>query len=174
MKIDQAADQLDRQGRAIFALTGGISEGEARWNPNAESWSILEVLNHLVDEEVLDFRCHFEHILYTPQQPWPEIDPQGWVKQKAYNLRSLEDSRKNFLTERETSITWLLKHPSADLDVAIIMDWGPLTAGDLLASWLAHDLLHLRQLVELRYHLTAKSSQPHDLLYAGKWRGGTG
>ena len=169
MKINQAADQLDRQGRAIITLTEGISVGEARWKPDDESWSILEVLNHLVDEEVLDFRCHLEHILYTPQQPWPEIDPQGWVKQKAYNQRSFEDSRMNFQTERETSIIWLLQHNSANLDAAVNLDWGPLTAGDMLVSWLAHDLLHLRQLIELRYHLTSKISRPYKVLYAGEW-----
>jgi hypothetical protein len=49
------------------------------------------------------------------------------------------------------------------------MPWGKLSAGDIMASWLAHDLLHLRQLLELRYHLTLTNSMPYMLEYAGKW-----
>jgi hypothetical protein len=39
----------------------------------------------------------------------------------------------------------------------------------MLASWLAHDLLHLRQLIELRYQLTKSNSTPFNVDYAGKW-----
>lgn len=169
MKIITAADQLDCQGRVILALTESVSDTDARWKPDAGSWSILEVLNHLVDEEILDFRRHLEHILYTPQQPWPVIDPQGWVKQKAYNQRSLGDSRRNFHSERAASIAWLLERPTVDLEPAVNLDWGSLTAGDMLASWLAHDLLHIRQLVELHYQLTTRGCQPYQILYAGEW-----
>ena len=169
MNVNKSASQLEHQGSAILSLTEDISDRDVRWKPDTESWSILEVLNHLVDEEILDFRRHLAHILYTPQQPWPEIDPQGWVTQHAYNQRSLSQSRKNFQTEREASIAWLLERPSADLDASIDLDWGSLTAGDMLASWLAHDLLHIRQLVELRYQLTAINVQTYEILYAGKW-----
>jgi len=169
VNINKAASQLEHQGWAILSLTEGISDGEVHWKPETTSWSILEVLNHLIDEEILDFRRHLAHILYTPQQPWPEIDPQGWVTQNAYNQRSLSESRMNFQTEREASIAWLLERPFMDLDASIELDWGPLTAGDMLASWLAHDLLHIRQLIELHYQLTVRGSRPYSILYAGEW-----
>lgn len=169
MDIEQASSQLAHQGQAIFALAGDLTEEEYRFKPDPEYWSILEVLNHLVDEEVLDFRRHLEHILFTPDKPWPKIDPQGWVTEKRYNDRQLGETLQNFKAEREKSIAWLatLGHPK--WDAAVEMPWGPLTAGDMLASWLAHDLLHMRQLVELRYSITAAASSPFSLEYAGEW-----
>ena len=169
MEINDAAHQLRHQGEAILALAADLQDSAAQWKPNAESWSILEVLNHLVDEEILDFRRHLEYILDTPDQPWPQIDPQGWVTEKNYNQRSLEETVINFKSERERSITWLLALNNPDWESAVTRSWGKLTAGDMLASWLAHDLLHLRQLVALFYDLTARESQPYSVQYAGEW-----
>lgn len=169
MEAEKAVEQLRYQGQAILALTGGLSEVEARNKPDPENWSILEVLNHLVDEEILDFRRHLGHILFTPDQPWPEIDPEGWVTEKNYNKFRLDETIQNFKAEREKSIAWLLGLSQPDWDAAISMPWGALSAGDMLSSWLAHDLLHLRQLVELRYQLTKNQCHPFDVTYAGKW-----
>ena len=164
-----AKTQLEHQGKAIGALTEGLTQDQARWKPGAESWSVLEVLNHLVDEEVMDFRGHLAHILHSPDDDWPEIDPQGWVTEKQYNERDLHLTRANFQKEREKSIIWLGTLENIDWKAGVEFSWGTLTAGDMLSSWLAHDLLHLRQLVELRYALTMKACQPYGVEYAGEW-----
>ncbi len=169
MNLEKAVKQLNSQGKAILALGKGLSIEQARWKPGPEDWSILEVLNHLVDEEQLDFRRHLHHILYTPQEPWPEIAPQDWVIAKKYNLLGLDQTLKNFKSEREKSIDWLNSLNNPDWNLSIKLSWGKLSAGDMLASWLAHDLLHLRQLVDLRYHLTNSDSMPFNIDYAGKW-----
>jgi hypothetical protein len=44
-----------------------------------------------------------------------------------------------------------------------------LRAGDLLAAWAAHDLLHLRQLVELQYECRRQQAAPYRVEYAGDW-----
>ena len=40
---------------------------------------------------------------------------------------------------------------------------------DLLASWVAHDLLHMRQLVELHWVYTIHQLEPYKVEYAGQW-----
>ena len=169
MELENACNQLNTQGQAILHLAGDLSLEQVRWKPDAHSWSVLEVMNHLVDEEVLDFRRHLDHILHTPGEPWPEIDPQGWVTSKHYNERQIEETLAAFTAEREKSIAWLQSLSDPDFDAAIPMPWGSLSAGDMLASWLAHDLLHLRQLIELRYALTQQASTPYSVEYAGGW-----
>jgi len=169
MEKQEMITQLDVQGQAILILMRGLTEEALRWKPNTSSWSMLEVLNHLVDEEIYDFRAHLEHILHTPNQPWPEIDPQGWVTQKQYNQRLLDESLANFGSERKASITWLKTLSEPNWESSVEFSWGNLSAGDMLASWVAHDLLHLRQLIELRYQLRDNFSQPFSVTYAGKW-----
>lgn len=169
MDLQTACTQLQTQAQAISALASSLTDEQARWQPNAESWSVLVVICHLVDEEIEDFRAHLDHILHTPEAPWPEIDPVGWVTQRRYSDRQLRDALAQFQQEREHSIDWLHSLENPDWDSAVSHPWGTLTAGDMLASWLAHDLLHTRQLTELRYQLTQSAAQPYRVGYAGKW-----
>jgi hypothetical protein len=39
----------------------------------------------------------------------------------------------------------------------------------MLVSWVTHDILHMRQLVELRYARALTLSAPYDDAYAGGW-----
>ena len=169
MNLERAINQLRQQGQAIITLSNGLTDSEVRWKPTPSSWSILEVLNHLVDEEVLDFQRHLDHLLHTPEAPWPEIDPQGWVTEKKYNETQLKKTLQAFQVEREKSITWLMDLSEPNWRSAVTFSWGDLNAGDMLASWLAHDLLHLRQLIKRRYQLTLNACKPFSLEYAGKW-----
>ncbi len=169
MKLENYQAQMVQHGAAIRSLAEGITDEQARWKPDPESWSILEVINHLYDEERQDFRVRLDIILYHPGETWPPIDPQGWVTSREYNKRDPGESLGNFLMEREKSLTWLEELASPDWQTTSPAPWGEIAAGDMFAAWVAHDLLHLRQLVELRYAYLAREAQPFSLQYAGDW-----
>ena len=63
-----AADRLAANADAFAALVDGVSDEQARWQPEPTQWSILEVVNHLADEEVEDFRRRMETTLLHPGQ----------------------------------------------------------------------------------------------------------
>ncbi|MFN8374079.1 MAG: DinB family protein [Anaerolineae bacterium] len=169
LDLNNCITLLKQQAQAIHHLLADVSAAQARWKPDAASWSILEVLNHLYDEEREDFRLKLKHLLdKLPGLP-PENDPQGWVTQRHYNQRDLDTSLAQFLQERENSLRWLQSLTAPDWDAALVFDMGKLSAGDLLASWVAHDLLHQRQLVELRYLYLLHQFQPYGVGYAGDW-----
>jgi len=169
MELTQAVSQLYHQGEAILSLCASLSEAQAHWKTDPENWSVLEVMAHLLKEERLDFRNHLGTIFQETQDIWPEMDPQQWVREKTKDPGPLEQILLDFKSEREISLAWLGALQSPDWEATITFEWGSLSSGDLLASWLAHDLLHLRQLVALRYHLTAMESKPFDVAYAGQW-----
>ena len=169
MELIQAVNQLHHQGEAILSLCAVLSETQARWKPDADSWSAFELMAHLLVEERLDFRSHLGYLFQKSQDIWPQIDPKQWEKEKAEDRGSLEQLLLDFKAERETSIAWLNALNNPDWEANISFEWGSLSAGDLLASWLAHDILHLRQLVELLYQLTARENQPFEVDYGGKW-----
>lgn len=169
MNIQYAIEQLDKNAERVRALVEGVEESQARWKPDEASWSILETVTHLYDEEREDFRVRFDLLLHRPEADWPPIDPQGWVVSRRYNERSLGASLEGYLTERDASLVWLRSLDAPDLERAKQAPWGIMTAGDMLAAWVAHDVLHLRQLVELLYAYQSEGVRPYSNRYAGDW-----
>ncbi len=161
--------QMSTHVGAISSLTLGISTEQARWKPDPEKWSILEVINHLYDEERLDFRLRLDIILHHPDQSWPPINPQGWVTERAYNSRDLVQSVDDFLLERQKSLAWLKGLDDPDWNASITVPFGQFSAGDIFTAWVAHDLLHLRHLVELHWACTVEAAEPYKVNYAGEW-----
>ena len=128
------------------------------------------MVNHLWDEEREDFRIRLNLILHDPLAAWPPIDPGGWVTARDYNGRELAASLQGFLAERAASLAWLRGLAAPDWDATVETPWGwRITAGDMLAAWAGHDVLHLRQLVELHWAHTARLAAPRTTIYAGEW-----
>jgi hypothetical protein len=169
MNIDPFITQMANNAQTIRALTEGVSNEQARWKPNPKTWSLLEVICHLVDEEREDFRTRVDTILHKPGEDPPGIDPQAWVSERQYNQRNPAEMIAAFLAEREQSLAWLRGLESPDWDAFWEAPWGPMRAGDIFVSWVAHDLLHTRQLVELHYLYTNTQVQPYQTVYAGDW-----
>jgi hypothetical protein len=169
MRIPYYLACLTHQAEAIARLVEGVDVAQARWKPTPEDWSILEVINHLYDEEIEDFRLSLQITLRDPDEEWPVNDPVRKVTEREYNSRDLGASLENFLDERTVSLEWLRMLESPMWSNKHTTQWGSRRAGDLLVSWVAHDLLHLRQLIELHFAYQRQLAQPYNLDYAGEW-----
>ena len=170
MNVETLIERLAANAEVFAGLTKDLPAEQIAWKPSPEKWSILEVLAHLLDEEREDFRTRIDGVLHRPLEDWPPIDPQGWVEERGYASRDLDETLRDFLSEREQSVSWLrgleapnweatYQHPAL----------GPLRAGDLLASWLAHDFLHIRQLTTLHWQFHCDTMEPYEVSYAGEW-----
>jgi hypothetical protein len=169
MEFKTLCRDLEHGAEIIRALVMGVTQAEAQVKPTLEAWSILEVICHLADEEREDFRQRVDYILNRPGEAWPPIHPGAWVTERHYNERDLERSLSDFLAERAQSLAFLKDLGSANWDISTVTPFGELKAGDLLSSWVAHDNLHMRQLIELRRVRLERLSSPYDIRYAGDW-----
>jgi hypothetical protein len=170
MEFQMLYQELANSTEMIRALLAGISQDESQFKPSRGSWSILEVVCHLYDEEREDFREHLDFILHRQDQDdWHPITPQAWVKLRKYNTRSFPTMRKKFFVEREKSLVWLKKMRNSDWNITYKSKFGSMRAGDMFASWVAHDNLHIRQLVELRRANIERMTKPYRIQYAGEW-----
>jgi hypothetical protein len=171
MDIASVVRRLDADADVFAALIRSVDSEQACWKPTPDRWSILEVVCHLADEETRDFRTRLDLMLHRPGERWPPIDPEGWAEDEDYLARNLGDEIERFRSERTRSIAWL--------EGLVDPDWsstyehpqvGELRASDLLASWLAHDLIHVRQINRLhRQYLEAVTVPGCGLDYAGRW-----
>ncbi len=169
MNFDFCLSQLAGDARRIRELAEDVADEQARWKPDPDSWSVLEVICHLLDEEREDFRVRLDITLHHPDEPWPGIDPGGWVAERNYNQQDPGQTLQDYLQEREASLTWLRGLPAPDWGATYEAPFGTISAGDLLAAWVAHDLLHMRQLVELHWAYATKQVAPYRTRYAREW-----
>ena len=169
MDIDGSTSRMADNAQRIRALVQDVPDQQARWKPDPDSWSILEVVGHLLDEERDDFYVRVDYTLHRPGETWPSIDPGGMVIERKYNEQDPDATLEAFLAEREASLAWLRGLSTPDWEVSYEAPWGAITAGDILAAWVAHDLLHMRQLVELHWAYTTDRLKPYSTDYAGQW-----
>ena len=170
MDVDFFIKRLTDNQKVIVDLVSPVSEDQMRWKPSSGTWSLLEVINHLYDEERDDFRRRLEFTFHRPGEPWPPIDPEAWVVEREYNTRDPRESLDLFCTERGQSLSWIADHRDEDWNTAHEHpNLGVMRAGDLLASWMAHDYLHIRQLARLHYLYGESRSRPYSPAYAGGW-----
>jgi hypothetical protein len=167
MNLTPYIDRLQGNADIVNVLLQNINEQQAAWKPDEKEWSLVEVINHLYDEEKLDFRAHFQQALQG--NPWTPINPPAWVAEHNYAQKDLLASLENFLNEREESIAWLNTLQNPDFSKSIKTNWGEISAGNLFHSWIAHDFLHIRQINELLYQYSQFSAQPYEVFYAGDW-----
>ncbi len=162
--------RLELSAPMIAAMLQDMSDRQLRWKPAPDSWSALEVLCHLYDEECEDFRVRLDLTLHRPEEPVPPIDPQGWVTSRAYQSHDPEEALEGWLAARRRSLDWLRGLESPDWERPCTnTHLSQLRAGDFLAAWAGHDLLHLRQLVELQWAYQAAHAAPYAPDYAGDW-----
>ncbi len=164
--------RLDAFPGALRAACSVVSDDDARWQPDENEWSIAQVALHMLLEEQQDFRPRVLSTLRDPTAPWAPIDPERAVAEKwgtvGVPLPVILDA---FARERADSIAQLRTlEGAADWSGAYIARNGPpLTAGQLLACWCAHDALHLRQISRRLHQLAARDAHGLDLGYAGEW-----
>jgi len=166
MNVEEMAGQLESNIEVIRQLAD-VSVEQARWRPAPGKWSLLEVVNHLHDEELEDFRPRVDLTLHHPDKPWPPFDPQAWPEERKYNERDLGESIGRLAKAREESLAWLKALDSPDWQLAREHPrLGTLRAGDFMASWVTHDFLHIRQLNRLRLAWANRLAEPFDNTYA--------
>jgi hypothetical protein len=169
LDFSQMTQLLATNAERIGHLVQDVAAAQARWKPDADSWSILEVVSHLYDEEREDFRLRLDIILHRPDEPWPPIDPQGWVTARRYNEGDLATAVAGFQRERAASLAWLQSVSEPEWQATYTAGFGPIRAGDMFSAWVAHDLLHLRQLVELHWAYLNRQLTGYNSRYAGEW-----
>lgn len=156
--LEDIIRQMTANAQAMHALLQTISVEQAAWKPDPETWSMQQVMEHVYNEERIDFRLLLKEMLSDPPQAIEYISGMDC-------RQALDD----FLTERLASIAWLQALKKPDWEARLAPPRNKINAGDVLVSWVAHDYLHIRQMNELLYAWNEKQVAPNSVQYAGGW-----
>ncbi len=161
--------ELQVNQNIIRDLLYGLDNDFYLWRSQPDKWNLLDIVCHLVDEEREDFRYRLKHVLETPQKEMPSINPVTWVTDRKYQEQDYDKTLRKFITERAASLDWLNSLPNPKWDHFYSHPkLGKLSASMFLHNWVAHDYLHIRQILNIKYnYLKFNSTEP--LNYAGEW-----
>lgn len=160
---------LERNQHVFFHLLNSLSPEQYMFKPEPKMWCLLEVVCHLLDEELEDFRARVSRILFEPNRPLQPISPETWPKERKYLDQDFERVLEQFLSERKQSVSWLKTLPDPNWGQTVDHpDVGPRSAQMFLTNWLAHDYHHIRQINSIQ-HAYLKYTSGDDLTYAGRW-----
>ena len=142
---------LSRTPDALDAMLRGLPDGWIIAHEGGATWSPYDVVGHLIHGEQTDWMPRAKIILEHGEAR--AFEPFNRVAQfEASNSRSLETLLDEFAGLRRANLRELesLQLTSADLERrGRHPELGVVTLGQLLATWVAHDLDHVVQIARV-------------------------
>lgn len=157
--FDHGYAVLERTPHVLQALLGGLPSVWTEAADRPDAWSPFDIVGHLIDGEETDWLPRARVILvHGRAQPFTPFDRN---RHRGRNRgRSLDVLLQEFAQLRAANLAALRSMQLAAPALALEGEHpqlGPVTLGQLLATWVAHDLTHLAQIgrVMARQYRTA-------------------
>jgi hypothetical protein len=145
-KISQAIDQLETTPNILRLFGNGLSEAQSSAKPSDVSWSVSEIIAHLVHTEHYCYGSRVQHILSGATAIVPSYDAKRFEAEGAYSGVPLMVGLARLGEARSVSARQLRGLKESDFGRrAIHESVGEFTLGELIYEWAAHDVGHIRQ-----------------------------
>jgi hypothetical protein len=152
--LENTISLLARTPTALNALLRDLPEAWTIRNEGENTWSVFDVIGHLIHGERTDWMPRAKIILqFGEEQPFEPFDRLAQMRES--EGKSLPQLLDEFAAVRSQNVTGLraLNLQAADLarrgrHPAL----GAVTLAQLLATWATHDLTHLHQISRVMAH----------------------
>jgi hypothetical protein len=139
-----------QQLTTLQAELAGIDETMLRRPEKPGKWSIMQVVQHLADTELV-YRYRMRMIL---AQPTPEIqgyDQDLWATNLKYNEMDLNEALEQIRVLRSANLKMLRKLSEAEMErYGIHSERGPESVRKIFQMLAGHDILHLNQIRRIK------------------------
>jgi hypothetical protein len=148
-QVEQAAEILEHTPMVLRSLLGNLSDEWTETTGNSEDWSPYDIVGHYIHAEETDWIPRAEIILKQGEnrtfEPFDRF--AQFEKSKGKTLGELLET---FAARRRASLetlkAWNLTDEQLQLK-ATHPELGLVNLEQLLATWVVHDLTHIRQIV---------------------------
>ncbi|PAE38331.1 DinB family protein [Bacillus sp. 7884-1] len=130
--------------------TEGLSEEELRFKPEANKWSIHQILIHVADSELVSTQ-RMKKVLSEEAPLLMSFDQDAWANSLDYENLDSEQHLLLFQLLRSSMLPILMQLPPEKWErVGIYADAGPFTLLQLLEYRVDHVRGHLAQIARVR------------------------
>ena len=145
--LAELVEVLERTPATLTALLDGLPQIWVTATEGAGTWSPYDVIGHLIHGERTDWIPRARHILNGDPRPFEPFDREAqFSASRGYRIGELlstfaELRRESLETLRGFALT------DSDLDLlGVHPALGEVTLGQLLTTWVVHDLDHIGQI----------------------------
>jgi hypothetical protein len=139
--------QLEQTTPALVKLVSGLEDNALDFKPEPDSWSIREILAHLVDDEMYVMRLRLVRIVREDLPNLVPHDEKKWYLHRNTSRDKLEELLEDFSIQRRASLGIIQMRRESDwIREGIQPEYGQFSAEKWLEKWAGHDLLHLKQI----------------------------
>ncbi len=148
-KLEEAIEILSRTPASLKTLLLGLSSNWVDKNEGHETWSPYDVVGHLINAEKTNWMTRAKAILdYGENHPFEPFD--RFAQFKASQGKPLEELLEEFAVLRGQNMVILREYGLAEGDFEKTgkhPEFGKVKLSELLATWVVHDLSHIKQIV---------------------------
>ena len=147
-KIDKTIEILERTPDILIVMLQGISPEWTTNNEGGETWSVYDIIGHLIHGEKTDWMPRIEIIISDKPAKTFEIFDR-FAQFKESKDKSLIQLLDEFKSLRRINLDKLFAMELADKQMeekGIHPSFGEVRLSQLLAAWVVHDLNHISQI----------------------------
>lgn len=134
----------------IAAAVDGLSEADARRSDAPGSWSVLQVLRHLADSEVV-YGYRLRLIVAAGRPAIPGYDQNAWADRLAYHRGTVGEALDDYAAGRRMTLRFLRAlGDDAWARVGLHSERGEESVRHIATLLAGHDLNHERQIRRVR------------------------
>ena len=146
-ELDHAVEVLSATPATLNVMLGGLSGVWTAGPDDPDSWHAFDIVGHLIHGEMTDWIPRAKVILGGLGQPFEPFDrfaqfERSRGKSMVDLLAEFDEMRSRNLAELRS---WNLTDDQLDLQ-GTHPELGAVTLRQLLATWVVHDLNHIRQI----------------------------
>jgi len=147
LRLDEAVAILERTPASLAALLEGLPDTWVRATEGGETWSPYDVIGHLIHAEHTDWIPRARLIVEGKMRPFAPFDRLAQFEES--KGKSLAELLADFRAARGESHSALKAMRLTEGDLrrkGMHPELGSVTLGQLLATWVVHDLDHVTQI----------------------------
>jgi hypothetical protein len=131
----------------------GLSEDQLRQAEKPGKWSIIEVIQHLADSELV-WAYRLKMVIAEDRPSIRGYDQDSWATRLGYRNSNLDDSMEQFRILRKMNLRLINSLSGDDLErVGVHSERGDESVVAMIRLYAGHDLVHLNQISRIRESL---------------------
>jgi hypothetical protein len=143
-------DVLAATAGELERAVSGLDDAVARRPEAPGKWSVVHVLQHLADSELV-WAYRLRRVIAEERPPLRGYDQDAWAERLGYAAVRVDEALELFRVVRASNLRLVRALGPGELArVGVHAERGEETVAQLVKLYAAHDLVHLRQIARIR------------------------